>query len=159
MNLRTIVLVSTALLSCNLFAQSGPKTAIVAPNVTTNTTANAAKLVKPLPPVEPEIQLSIFVFDPTNNPNSGVEVTQNGKMWGNCKWGGVNAQPVPGQTSTKLCKFATYRGTKVNLTQSAGSPNVAAWQCNSTGTGACYKSPAIELLRDGQIEAAFNIKP
>lgn len=127
----------------------------MAPNVT----VNAAAVTKPQLPVEPEINLSVFVFDAGNNPNNGVEVTQNGKMWGNCKWGGVNAQPVPGQSSTKLCKFATARGTKISLSASPGSAPVAAWQCNSTGSGACYKTPTFELLREGQIEAAFNIKP
>jgi hypothetical protein len=155
MILRNIVLVSAALFSCNLLAQSGPRVGTVTPNAT----ANAAKLIKPLPPAEPEIMLSIFVFDPTNNPNSGVDVTQNGKMWGNCKWSGVNAQPVAGQPSTKLCKFSAPRGTKVALTPLPGSPAVAAWQCNSSGSGMCYKAPAFELARDGQVEAAFNIKP
>ncbi len=159
MILRNLILVSAALIGCNAFAvqtsASAPATSMVAPNVT----ANAAKLTKPQLPVEPEVLLSIFVFDPTNNPNSGVEVTQNGKMWGSCRWGGVNAQPVAGQTSTKLCKFSAPRGTKVGLTPSPAGPQLAGLQCNSSAPGMCYKTASFELARDGEIEAAFNIKP
>jgi hypothetical protein len=154
MILRNIVLISAAFVSCHLFAaQPVASTTTVAPNV------NTAKLIKPLQPVEPEVLLSIFVFDPTSNPNSGVEVTQNGKMWGSCRWGGLNAQPVSGQPSTKLCKFSASRGTQVNLTPSPAGPALAGLQCNSSGTGMCYKSASFALARDGQIEAAFNIKP
>ncbi len=149
--------ICAVLLNSNLIAaQPAPPTAMVAPNMT----ASAVKLTKPVaPPAEPTIQLSVFVFDAANNPNSGVEVTQNGKMWGNCKWGGVNAQNVSGQPSTKVCKFSAPRGTTVGVTQSPGSPQLAALQCNGNAPGMCYKTASFELLRDGEIEAAFNIKP
>jgi hypothetical protein len=161
MILRNIVFIGAAIFSGNLLAQASPPKAVVTPNaaLAPNAAVNTGKLIKPPMPAEPEIKLSVFVFDGTNNPASGVEVTQNGNMWGNCKWGGINAQPVSGQPSTKLCKFSAARGTKINVTPSPGSPTLAGLQCNPSGTGACYKTQAFELLRDGHIEAAFNIKP
>ena len=163
MKLRNIIFISAALLSGSLFAESGPPKVSATPNAAhpanAANTANVAKTIKTLPPAEPEVPLSVFVFDSTKNPSSGVDVTQNGKLWGSCKWGDINAQPVSGQPATKVCKFAAPRGTKVNLTQLPGSVQIAGWQCNPAGSGACYKTPAFELAREGHIEAAFNIKP
>nr|WP_295770014.1 hypothetical protein [Rhodoferax sp.] len=155
MILRSIIFIGAVVFSCNLLAaQPVAPAAVLAPNANTP----IAKVIK-LPPAEPEVQLSIFVFDSTSNPNSGVEVTQNGKMWGSCRWGGLNAQPVTSQPATKLCKFSAPRGTAINLTQSPGGSTLAGFQCNAAGTGMCYKTAAFTLARDGQVEAAFNIKP
>jgi hypothetical protein len=47
----------------------------------------------------------------------------------------------------------------VGLTPSPSGSALAALQCNSSGSGMCYSTSAFALARDGQIRAAFNIKP